>query len=149
MADDFDRALDLHSADVDHQIVERRVDGINTIKGKGPVAALFVILLEDSARFLFGDGFTVHLETDPVLHVGDDPDLENMADAAEKEMTGKAMVDDVVALNLLEESLLNKCDVPFFAMRKPFKHRRCVVKCADKADFRDVELFGGLQENVA
>jgi hypothetical protein len=86
------------------------------------VPALLVILFEDPPRLFFIDPLAVHFEVYPVLHIGDDSYLEHMADATKEEVAGEAMVDDVVALDLLEKGLLNKRYVSLLAVRKTVQH---------------------------
>jgi hypothetical protein len=71
-----------------------------------------------------------------------------MAHTAEKKMTGKPMVNEIITLHLFEKGLLDERDIPLLAVRETFQYRRRIVQGANKPDFRDVELFGSLQEDV-
>ena len=60
-------------------------------------------------------------------YVGDDPHFEHVTDAPEEEMASKAVVDEIVTLDLLEQGLLDECDIAFFAMRKTLQDGRRIV----------------------
>jgi hypothetical protein len=139
--------IDAHVAEMDNKIIEPRVPGICTVEMNAPLAALFVILRQNPASFLWGDLFAFGFLPDPMFQVRYNPDLQNVRNPLQIEMTGQAVIHHVALLDPFQKSSTEKSDIPLFAIGKAIQNRRGIMDRPHEPDFRDIELCRGFEDN--
>jgi hypothetical protein len=89
-----------------------------------------------------------HQELYAVLHVGNDPDLEDMRNASDEVVARQTVIHHVVLLKVTQQGGPKKGNVPLLSKGKAFQDRGGVTEGVKKVIFRNVELPGRLQENL-
>ena len=84
VADDVHGIVYGYIPNVDNQIIQSGILGVDAVERQGPFVTLAVIFLENMTGFVLGDVLTRHLQANAVIQVGDDADFYGMAHALRK-----------------------------------------------------------------
>src|SRR5208337_2951589 len=94
-----------------------------------PFAPFEIIIFDQCHGTFIRYFFPVHNYLNPVLHVGNNPDLENVGDPFDIEMSSQAMIDHIVPPEALQKSGLKVCDELLLAVGEPLQDGRSVMYC--------------------
>jgi hypothetical protein len=58
-----------------------------------------------------GQSVPFYDDFDPIVHIGDDPDLQDVGDAIDEEMTGHSVIDHIIFLKIHQYGRLDLSDI--------------------------------------
>ena len=120
--DETDRIIYPHGLKVNYQVIKLGVPVIDPIEMIAPAVALLIILLDEGPGLFRGDALTLHLFRHPVFDVGQNPHLEDMANALNEEMTGQSVINHVILDELVQERLAYIGDIALLAIGEALKN---------------------------